>query len=56
MNQNLAHSRVIRNLTGTHFSPELIIFVDIIHLGLVMAFLLVSLYCSIAKKQWTTER
>ena len=47
---------VIRNLTGTHFSPELIIFVDIIHLGLVMAFLLASLYCLIAKKQWTTER
>jgi hypothetical protein len=47
---------VIRNLTGTNFSPEFIIFLDITHLGLVMAFLLVSLYCLIAKKQWTTER
>jgi hypothetical protein len=47
---------VIRNLTGTHFPPDLIIFLDITHLGLVMAFLLVSLYCLIAKKQWTTER
>ena len=47
---------VIRNLTGTHFSPQFIIFQDIIHLGLVMVFLLVSLYCLIRKKHWTTER
>jgi len=47
---------VIRNLTGTHLSPGLIIFLDITHLGLVMVFLIVSLYCLIAKKQWTTER
>jgi hypothetical protein len=47
---------VIRNLTGTHFSAGLIILLDIIHLGLVMAFLFVGLYCLIAKKQWTTER
>jgi uncharacterized membrane protein (UPF0182 family) len=47
---------VIRNLTGTHFSPQFIIFQDIIHLGLVMVFLLVSLYCLIRKKHWTTKR
>jgi len=47
---------VIRNLTGTHFSPEFIIFLDITHLGLVMALLFVSLYCLIRKKHWTTER
>ena len=47
---------VIRNLTGTHFSPEFIIFLDITHLGLVMVFLFVSLYCLVAKKQWTTVR
>jgi hypothetical protein len=47
---------VIRNLTGTHFSPEFIIFLDITHLGLVMVFLFVSLYCLIRKKHWTTER
>ena len=45
---------VIRNLTGTHFSPEFIIFLDITHLGLVMALLFVSLYCLIRKKHWTT--
>jgi hypothetical protein len=47
---------VIRNLTGTHFSPEFIIFLDITHLGLVMALLFVSLYCLIRKKHWTTQR
>ena len=46
---------VIRNLTGTHFAPEVIIFLDITHLGLVMVFLFVSLYCLIRKKHWTTE-
>jgi hypothetical protein len=47
---------VIRNLTGTNFSPEFIIFLDVTHLGLVMVFLFVSLYCLILKKHWTTER
>ena len=46
---------VIRNLSGIHLSPGLIIFLDITHLGLVMVFLFVSLYCLIAKKQWTTQ-
>ncbi|MFC1882381.1 hypothetical protein ACFL2S_12905 [Thermodesulfobacteriota bacterium] len=47
---------VIRNLAGTNFAPELIIFLDLIHLGLVMMFLFVSLYCLFFKKHWTTER
>lgn len=47
---------VIRNLTGTHFAPGFIIFLDITHLGLVMVFLFVSLYCLMYKKHWTIER
>ncbi len=47
---------VVRNLTGTNFAFEFIIFLDLIHLGLVMVFLFVSLYCLIFKKYWTTER
>jgi hypothetical protein len=47
---------VIRNLTGTNLSPGFIIFLDISHLGLVMVFLFVSLYCLILKKHWTTVR
>ena len=47
---------VMRNLTGSNSAPGFIIFMDLTHLGLVMLFLLVSLYCLIGKKQWTSER
>ena len=47
---------VIRNLPGAGFSPGFIILLDLTHLGLVMVLLLVSLYCLIFKKHWTTER
>ena len=47
---------VIRNLAGSNLSADFIIFLDICHLGLVMAFLFVSLYCLIFKKQWTIDR
>ena len=47
---------VIRNLAGSNFSSEFIIFLDLCHLGLAMVFLFVSLYCLVSKKQWTTIR
>lgn len=47
---------VIRNLAGSNLSADFIIFLDLCHLGLVMAFLFVSLYCFVFKKQWTTVR
>lgn len=47
---------VIRNLSGSSFTPGFIIFLDISHLGLVMVFLFVSLYCLVFKKHWTTAR
>ncbi len=47
---------VIRNLPGPGFTPGFIILLDVAHLGLVMVFLFVSLYCLIFKKHWTTER
>lgn len=45
---------VIRNAAGANLSPGSIIFLDLTHLGLVMAFLFVSLYCLVFKKKWTT--
>ena len=45
---------VLRNLTGSNFSSGFIIFLNLCHLGLVIAFLFVSLYCLGYKKQWTT--
>ena len=47
---------VLRNLTGSNLSAGFIIFLDLSHLGLVMAFLFVSLYGLIFKKRWTTVR
>ena len=47
---------VIRNTTGSNLSTEFIIVLDLGHLGLVMSFLFVSLYCLVFKKRWTTAR
>ena len=47
---------VIRNLAGSNLPSGFIIFLNLCHLGLVMAFLIVSLYCLVSKKQWTTIR
>ena len=45
---------VIRNLSGSTLSSSFIILLDLSHLGSVMAFLLLSLYCLIFRKKWTT--
>ena len=47
---------VLRNLKNIWFPPGFIIFLDITHLGLVMSFLWVALYCLIFRKQWTKVR
>jgi hypothetical protein len=43
---------VIRNLPGSGFSPGTIIFLDIGHLAMVMALLMVGFYCMVVKKKW----
>ena len=47
---------VIKNFSVHYFSAEFIIFLNLCHLGFVLAFLFVNLYCLIFKKQWTNER
>ena len=47
---------VVRNLEGSRFGPGFIIFLDLTHLGLVITFLIVAVYCLIRKKQWLTAR
>jgi hypothetical protein len=44
---------VLRNLKNIWLPPGFIIFLDVTHLGLVMSFLMVALYCHIFRKQWT---
>ena len=47
---------VIKNFPVHYFSHEFIIFLNLCHLGFVMTFLFVSLYCAIFRKQWTIVR
>ena len=47
---------VIRNLAGSRFGPQFIIFLDLAHMGLVMTFLMVSGYCLVRKKRWIARR
>ena len=47
---------VVKNFPVHYFSHEFIIILNLCHLGFVMAFLFVSLYCLILKKKWTTVR
>ena len=47
---------VIKNFPVIVFSPKFIIALDLGHLGLVMAFLMVNLYCLVFKKRWTNAR
>ncbi len=43
---------VVRNLSGSTFTPTLIISLDLAHLGLVMAMLAAGTYCLVFKKKW----
>ena len=47
---------VVKNFPVHYFSHEFIIILNLCHLGFVMAYLLVSLYCLIFKKRWTIVR
>jgi len=47
---------VLRNLKSIWLPPGFIIFLDLMHLGLVMTFLASAFYCLISKKQWTKPR
>lgn len=47
---------VVKNFPVHYFSHEFIIILNLSHLGFVMGFLFVSLYCLIFKKRWTAIR
>ena len=43
---------VVRNQAGIHLGPRLIIFLNLFHMGLVMALLVTSIYCLIRRSPW----
>ena len=47
---------VLRNIAGSRFAPEFIIFLDLAHLALVITFLVVTGYCLLRKRPWVTQR
>ncbi len=47
---------VVRNLPNLVFPSGLIIFFDLVHLGLVMFLLFFSAYTLIGRKKWTAQR
>jgi heme A synthase len=47
---------VVKNFPVHYFSHDAIIMLNLGHLGFVMAFLFVSLYCLVFKKKWTIVR
>jgi hypothetical protein len=44
---------VIRNLKGVWMPPGFIIMLNLLHLGLVMAFIGTGFYCIMSRKPWT---
>ncbi|MCB2168011.1 MAG: FeS-binding protein [Deltaproteobacteria bacterium] len=48
--------RVVKNYEGYYLSSGLIIFLDILHLAAVMAFLLAGAWGLMARKRWTRIR
>jgi putative Mn2+ efflux pump MntP len=43
---------VVRNQSGVHLGPRLIIFLDLFHMGLAMALIATSTYCLARKRPW----
>jgi hypothetical protein len=43
---------ILKNLAGAYYPPAAIIAGNLIHLGAVMAFLMMSLYCLLFRKGW----
>ena len=46
--------RVVKNFSGFYMSAGWIVFLDMLHLALVMAYLAVALYALAARKRWTS--
>ena len=47
--------RVVKNFEGYYFSSGMIIFLDLLHVAAVMAFLLVGFYCLVRRRPWVTR-
>jgi hypothetical protein len=48
-------ARVVKNFSGVYMSAGAIVFLDMLHIALVLAYILAALWAAAAKKRWTTK-
>jgi hypothetical protein len=47
--------RVIKNFSGVYMSADWIVFLDMLHIALVMAYIVAAVWAAVGKKRWTTQ-
>jgi hypothetical protein len=47
--------RVIKNFSGVYMSADWIVFLDMLHIALVMAYIVAAIWAAVGKKRWTTQ-
>ncbi|MDD2604756.1 MAG: hypothetical protein RBR20_04155 [Desulfobacterales bacterium] len=47
--------RVIKNFSGIYMSADWIVFLDMLHIALVMAYFVAAAWAAVGKKRWTTQ-
>jgi hypothetical protein len=46
--------RVVKNFSGVYMSTGAIVFLDMLHIALVMAYIAAAVWAAVGKKRWTT--
>jgi hypothetical protein len=47
--------RVIKNFSGVYMSADWIVFLDMLHIALVLAYVMAAIWAAAGKKRWTTQ-
>ncbi|HDI58880.1 MAG TPA: hypothetical protein ENF48_00750 [Desulfobacteraceae bacterium] len=47
--------RVIKNFSGVYMPADWIVFLNMLHLALVMAYIVAAIWAAVGKKRWTTQ-
>lgn len=47
--------RVVKNFSGVYLSADWIVFLDMLHIALVMAYIVAAVWAAAGKKRWTTQ-
>jgi hypothetical protein len=48
--------RVVKNFSGIYMSADWIVFLDMLHIALVMAYIVAAIWAAVGKKRWTTQK